>query len=99
MTKKTEIALPVQTSIKDAMQGSIDNKFQEELWSSVFDVVAEAFVDLIKKWKKWELWNNEDKMLKVLQTIWWIYWWQEKEKKVVHTLTMPKLTSQNIDDM
>jgi len=84
---------------RDILKDWIDKQMYEAAGMWVNDFVAKSFVNLMLKWEQWALQKEDWEHLKVLNTIWTIFWWLEKEKKVTHTLDMPKLTNENIDKM
>lgn len=101
MTEESKIQVSgvVDKYHKDYLKDKINQQFILSTGETVDTVVAWAFASLVKKWIDWNLEKSDDSFLKVLQTIGNVYWRTEKEKKVVHTLDMPKLTSENINNM
>lgn len=77
------------------------NKWRIELddWDIIEwinDIVAESYINLLRKWMKWSLDKSDEKFAKILNQVSDIYWRTEKEKKVIHEMKMPILNNSNV---
>jgi len=97
MTKEIKATGVVEKFHKDYIKDAIDAKVRAEWWDWIEAVVAWWFATLLNRWKSSTLDESDTIFLRTLQTLGNIYWRMEKEKKVIHTLDMPRLTNDNID--
>jgi hypothetical protein len=63
---------------------------------SVPEVVAQAFLVLMTKGRAGTLDKSEALELKVIDSMSNILGWNDKEKKVIHTLDIPKINAKDI---
>ncbi|HNG97157.1 MAG TPA: hypothetical protein PLW93_02690 [Candidatus Absconditabacterales bacterium] len=97
MTKEIKATGVVEKFHKDYIKDAIDAKVRAEGGDGIEAVVAGGFATLLNRGKSSTLDESDTIFLRTLQTLGNIYGRMEKEKKVIHTLDMPRLTNDNID--